>query len=77
VIVDDKSKKDASAGSVTRMRLVCPVCGRSVPFTEAELLESVHRGLPQCCGEPMTIDRGPPGGERKPPVVDDETGPTP
>jgi hypothetical protein len=67
VDVDDKLGKGSSAGD-SRMRLTCPVCGRVVPFTEAELLESIHRGWPNCCGEAMTMDRSEPGTDRTPPA---------
>jgi hypothetical protein len=33
----------------------CPVCGRTLPATDADMLRDVRDGFPACCGEVMVL----------------------
>lgn len=54
------TEPDAKPDHGASSRLECPVCGRVIRSTEADVLRFVRAGWPRCCGETMTLSSEPP-----------------
>jgi hypothetical protein len=55
----------------TAMR--CRRCGRTIPYTAAELHSSIRGSWPRCCGHGMSLDHGPMPGKSQDATPEDLT----